>query len=323
MLNVDLRHLLPAVRAPALLVHRSGAGLVPAESVRWLAAALPDARVVELDGSDLAAFFGDTDLLMDEIEDFLGGTRTGSDADRSVLTMLVTDVVGSTEQAARLGDRRWDELLAWHHREVRALLARHGGQEVDTAGDGFLAVFDLPSRALTCALAIRDRLADGGLTVRAGLHAGEVVRGPQGVRGVAVHVAARVAATATPGQVRTVGPSGVGVSVRWAVQVHAPPSPSRTAPMTSCHWSSRSAARRGLAGFDEQGPCPAASWAGVRDAQLARCAGHGSRGCGAEPGRSGSPRRRWSRRPRSGRGDRPQRRHQRVLTRGGAHRPQR
>ncbi|WP_225753281.1 adenylate/guanylate cyclase domain-containing protein [Actinotalea sp. Marseille-Q4924] len=202
LVDVDLRHLLPAVRAPALLVHRSGTGLVPAASVRWLADALPDARVVELDGADLPAFFGDTDTLMDEVEEFLGGTRTGSDADRRVLTMLVTDVVGSTEQAARLGDRRWDELLAWHHRRVRALLARHGGQEVDTAGDGFLAVFNLPSRAVTCALAIRDDLAAGDVTIRAGVHAGEVVRGPAEVRGLAVHVAARVASSAEPGEVR-------------------------------------------------------------------------------------------------------------------------
>ncbi len=139
----------------------------------------------------MPAFFGDADALMDEIEDFLGGTRTGSDADRRLLTMLVTDVVASTEQAARLGDQRWAELLAWHHREVRRLLAHHGGQEVDTAGDGFRAVFDLPSRAVTCAVAIRDSLAAGGLTIRAGVHCGEVVRGPVSVRGVAVHVAAR------------------------------------------------------------------------------------------------------------------------------------
>lgn len=203
MLDLDLRHLVPAVRAPALLLHRAGTSLVPLESVQWLADALAEARVVELPGSDIPAFFGDTDTLMDEVEDFLAGTRTGSDADRRVLTMLVTDVVGSTEHAARLGDRRWDELVAWHHQEVRALLARHGGREIDTAGDGFLAVFDLPSRALTCALAVRDHLAAHGLTIRAGLHAGEVVQGPTSVRGLAVHVAARVAATATAGQVRT------------------------------------------------------------------------------------------------------------------------
>ena len=218
LLGVDLRPLLPAVTAPALLVHRSGTGLVPTDSVRWLAAALPDARLVELPGTDLPAFFGDTDTLMDEVEEFLTGTRTGADADRRVLTMLLTDLVGSTEQAARLGDRRWDDLVAWHHQEVRTLLARHGGREVDTAGDGFLAVFDLPSRAVTCALAVRDHLAAGGLTIRAGLHAGEVVRGADSVRGVAVHVAARVATSAGPGQVRTTATVRdllLGSDLRW------------------------------------------------------------------------------------------------------------
>lgn len=205
LLDLDVRHLLPAVKAPVLILHRAGNMLVPTAAVRWLAEALPQSRLVEVPGSDIAAFFGDTDAIMDEVEDFLRGTRTGAGADHRVLTVLVTDVVGSTEQAARLGDRRWNELLDWHHQEVRGLLARHGGVEVDTAGDGFLAVFDLPSRAVACALAVRDRLAEGGVAIRAGLHAGEVVRTPTAVRGVAVHVAARIAAGADAGEVRTSG----------------------------------------------------------------------------------------------------------------------
>ena len=205
LLDLDVRHLLPAVTAPVLILHRAGNALVPTAAVRWLAGALPNARLVEVPGSDLAAFFGDTDAIMDEVEDFLRGTRTGASADRRVLTILVTDVVGSTERAAHLGDRHWNELLDWHHREVRGLLARHGGVEVDTAGDGFLAVFDLPSHAVACALAVRNRLAEGGVAIRAGLHAGEVVRTPSAVRGIAVHVAARIAGGAEAGEVRTSG----------------------------------------------------------------------------------------------------------------------
>src|SRR5690606_32965662 len=129
-----------------------------------------------------------------EVEEFVAGTRTGADDDRVVATLLVTDVVGSTSQAATLGDRRWRELLDWHHQEVRRLLARHGGVEIDTAGDGFLATFDLPSRAITCAVAISEHLHRHGIEIRAGLHTGEVVRAGGAVRGVAVHVAARIAA---------------------------------------------------------------------------------------------------------------------------------
>lgn len=205
LLDLDVRALLPGVAAPTLVLHRSDNILVSGAAVRRLARDLPDGRLVELPGADLAAFFGDTDALLDEVEEFLTGTRTGADSDRTVLTMLVTDLVSSTALAAELGDRRWNELLDFHHREVRAALARHGGTEVDTAGDGFLAVFALPSRALACAREARDRLAAGGLTVRSGLHTGEVVRSGTGIRGLGVHVAARVAASARPGEIRASG----------------------------------------------------------------------------------------------------------------------
>lgn len=205
LLDLDVRALLPAVTAPTLVLHRAENMLVPSAAVRRLARDLPDGRLVELPGADLAAFFGDTDALVDEIEEFLTGTRTGADSDRAVLTMLVTDVVGSTALAAELGDHQWNELLDFHHREVRAALARHGGSEVDTAGDGFLAVFALPSRALACAREARERLAAGGLTIRAGLHCAEVVHLGAGVRGLGVHVAARVAAGAGPGEIRATG----------------------------------------------------------------------------------------------------------------------
>ncbi len=168
---------------PVLVLHRTGARFVPAEAVRWLAGSLPDARYVEVPGDELAAFFGNTDALMDEVEEFVAGTRTGADGDRAVSTMLITDVVGSTARAAELGDRRWRELLDWHHQEVRRLLARHGGVEIDTAGDGFLATFDLPSRAITCAVAISQHLQRHGTAIRAVLHTGEVVRVDGAVRG--------------------------------------------------------------------------------------------------------------------------------------------
>lgn len=205
LLDVDVRPVLEHVQVPVLVLHRAGARFVPAEAVRWVAEALPDARYVEVPGPELAAFFGDTDALMDEVEEFVAGTRTGADGDRDVLTMLITDVVGSTARAAELGDRRWRELLEWHHQEVRRLLARHGGVEIDTAGDGFLATFDLPSRAITCAMAISQHLDRHGTTIRAGLHTGEVVRVDGAVRGVAVHVAARVSGLARGGEVLVTG----------------------------------------------------------------------------------------------------------------------
>lgn len=205
LLEVDLRGVLGDVQVPVLVLHRGGNEFVPAEAVRWLAEHLPEARYVEVPGEELAAFFGDTDTLMDEVEEFVAGTRTGADGDRSLATMLVTDVVGSTARAATLGDRRWRELLDWHNQEVRRLLARHGGAEVDTAGDGFLATFDLPSRAITCAVAISRHLHLHGTEIRAGLHTGEVVRAGGAVRGVAVHVAARVAALGGAGDVLVTG----------------------------------------------------------------------------------------------------------------------
>ncbi|MFK5634065.1 adenylate/guanylate cyclase domain-containing protein [Ornithinimicrobium sp. LYQ103] len=205
LLDVDVRGLLDDVRVPVLVLHRAGSEFIPAAVVRWVAEELPDGRYVEVPGDELAAFFGDTDALMDEVEEFVAGTRTGADGDRVVSTMLVTDVVGSTARAAALGDRRWRELLEWHNQEVRRLLARHGGTEVDTAGDGFLATFELPSRAITCAVAMSQHLHEHGTEIRAGLHTGEVVRVDGAVRGVAVHVAARVAALGRAGEVLVTG----------------------------------------------------------------------------------------------------------------------
>jgi class 3 adenylate cyclase len=197
----DVRPWLARVTAPALLVHRRDAPLVPGDAMRWLASQLPDARFVEVPGDQTPGYLGDVDGLMDEIEDFLVGTRVGSVAFRRVVTVLFSDVVGSTERAAAVGDRRWHDLLQSHRREVRRLLAGYGGTEVDTAGDGFLVAFDSPTSAIRCGLAMCEASRAAGLDIRIGLHAGEVHCQADGVTGLAVHIGARVAAVAGAGEV--------------------------------------------------------------------------------------------------------------------------
>jgi class 3 adenylate cyclase len=186
---------------PALVVHRRDSALVPGEAMRWLARQLPDGRYVEVPGDEVPGYLGDVDTLMDEIEEFLLGTRVGSAVARRVLTILFTDVVGSTERAATVGDRRWHELLETHRHEVRSHLARYGGNEVDTAGDGFLATFDSPTSAIRCAWALSEASKAAGLDVRIGLHAGEVLHRDHAITGMAVHIGARVAAQAQASEV--------------------------------------------------------------------------------------------------------------------------
>jgi class 3 adenylate cyclase len=200
-LELDLRPFLDDVRAPVLLLHRRDVPLVPSEGMRWLAEQLPDARLVELEGTDLAAYFGDTDAVCDEIEEFLHGTRHGSAADLAVRTVVFLDLVGSTERAAALGDAAWCAVLDSHRQDVRRLLTRHGGVEVDTAGDGIFASFRSPSHAVRFAAdAVADAAAQG-TRLRVGVHTAEVeVRGSSMV-GVGVHVGARVAALAGAGEV--------------------------------------------------------------------------------------------------------------------------
>jgi class 3 adenylate cyclase len=152
-------------------------------------------------GDQIPGYLGDVDALMDEIEDFLLGTRVGSAASRRVVTMMFSDVVGSTERAAAVGDRRWHHLLETHRGEVRRLLARYGGTEIDTAGDGFLVAFESPTAAIRCALDVSVASSTAGLEVRVGLHAGEVLRRREGMTGVAVHIGARVAGQAGPAEV--------------------------------------------------------------------------------------------------------------------------
>ncbi len=199
--QADVRHVLPAVQAPTQVIHRVGDRDARVEEGRYIAAHVPGARFVELPG-DTHVPFWEPDELVDEIEEFLTGVRGTHMGDRVLATILFTGLVGSTERLGALGDHAWAQLLARHHQLVRHELARFGGEEIDTAGDGFLALFDGPARAIRCALAIRDGLAELGLDVRAGIHTGEVERPRGGApRGISVHTGARIAAAASAGEV--------------------------------------------------------------------------------------------------------------------------
>jgi class 3 adenylate cyclase len=199
--EIDTRPVLPSITAPTLVVHREGDRDVSAAESRWIAGQIPGAKNVELPGADHLAWIGDTDGMLDEVEEFLTGVRRGPDPDRRLVTVLFTDIVGSTAKAVTLGDRHWNELLERHNQLVRRELDRFGGREVDTAGDGFFAVFDGPARAVRCACAISDAVGELGLELRAGLHTGECELADGKVRGIAVHIGARVASEAGAGEV--------------------------------------------------------------------------------------------------------------------------
>jgi class 3 adenylate cyclase/pimeloyl-ACP methyl ester carboxylesterase len=199
--DIDVRAILPAVRAPTLVIHRSRDRLLPIESSRYLAQRIPGAQLIELDGDDHFCWAGDIDPWMDEVRQFMTGTRRRSEPDRLLATVLFTDLVDSTEQAARLGDRRWRELLDDHDSICRRVLTGHDGTLVKTTGDGILAWFNGPARAIRCAVEIRDELQRMGLASRAGLHAGEIERRGDDIGGIGVHIAARVEAKAAPGEV--------------------------------------------------------------------------------------------------------------------------
>ena len=197
----DLGPVLPAIQARTLLVHRRDAALVDQESVRAAAKLIPDARCAWLPGADALPYVGDTDAMTDVVQEFLTGAQSTPDFDRSLATVLFTDIVGSTQTADRLGDRRWPYLLDEHHARIRRLLDRFRGVEVDTAGDGFFVTFDGPARAIRCACAIRDAVREIGIEIRAGLHTGEAERRGTAATGLAVHVGARVAALAQASEV--------------------------------------------------------------------------------------------------------------------------
>ena len=197
--EIDVRAVLPTIRVPTLAVYREDE--VYAEATPWMGRAIPGAKVVGLPGNDHLPWEGDQDHLLDEIAEFLTGAKPVRESDRVLSTVLFTDIVGSTERTAALGDRAWAELLEAHAVAVRRELDRFRGREVDTAGDGVLSTFDGPARAIRCARAIQEAVRPLGLELRAGVHTGEVELVDERIRGIAVHTGARVAASAEAGEV--------------------------------------------------------------------------------------------------------------------------
>jgi class 3 adenylate cyclase len=197
----DVGPILPSIQVPTLILNRTGNQIVPIEDSRRGAEAIDGAKFVELPGTDHLVYAEGIDGVVDEIEEFLTGARTGANPDTALTTLLFTDIVDSTRLAAEMGDRKWRDLLDHHHQVGREELARHAGREVSTTGDGFFASFDRPASAVKCALAMAGRMPTLGVQIRAGLHFGEVeIRGSD-LGGLAVHIAARVAALAGAGEV--------------------------------------------------------------------------------------------------------------------------
>ena len=215
-MQVDLSAVLPAIRVPTLVLHRTENRMIPLEAARPVADAIPNARFVEAAGSDLYFWPSADDPEIDLIEEFLTGRRAERAPDRGLATVLFTDIVGSTERAAEVGDRAWRELLDRHNAIIRDLLARYRGREIKTLGDGFIATFDGPARAVRCAQEIVEQLDGLGLSVRCGLHTGECELLDGDVGGIAVHIGARVAELAPAGEVlvsRTVKDLVVGSDI--------------------------------------------------------------------------------------------------------------
>jgi class 3 adenylate cyclase/esterase/lipase len=201
-MDIDVRDVVPSVRVPTLIVHRVDDPICHVENARFLAANIPEAHYIELPGNFHIPWAGSGgDEILEEIREFLTGVRESPEPDRVLATVLFTDIVGSTERATRLGDRRWRELLEAHHSAVRRQLERFRGRELDTAGDGFLASFDGPARAIRCARAAIEAVGQLGLEIRAGVHTGECEVVGDKLAGIAVHIGARVAGRAGPGEV--------------------------------------------------------------------------------------------------------------------------
>jgi class 3 adenylate cyclase len=201
--ETDVRGILPAVHVPTLVLSRAEPERMVAQSAPYIADRIPNARLVRLEGTEVIPVLGDRSAILSEFEHFLGELRAGThdEPERVLATVLFTDIVDSTAKATELGDRGWRELLSEHHSRIRRELARHRGVEVDTAGDGFLATFDGPARAIRCACAATDAVRELGIEIRAGLHTGECELVDGKVGGIAVHIGARVSAQAAPGEV--------------------------------------------------------------------------------------------------------------------------
>jgi len=200
-LGGDVRDVLPTIGVPTLVIHRADNQVLAVELSRYLAENIPDARYAELPGCEDLFWVGDADEILDEVQEFLTGERRAADVNRVLLSVLFTDLVGSTQHAARLGDAKWRYVLEQHDALVRRELARYGGHEIKTMGDGALATFDGPARAVRCACAIRDGVANLGFTMRAGIHTGEVELRAGDIAGIAVHIGQRVSALANGGEV--------------------------------------------------------------------------------------------------------------------------
>jgi len=227
--DVDVRSVLPTITVPTLVIHRAGDRRVDVGGARWMAEQIPGARFVELPGDD-HLIWADPDPIFDLVEEFVTGVPPAEVPDRVLVTVLFTDIVGSTETAAAVGDDAWRRLLDRHDETVRRYFQRYRGREVKSTGDGFLAVFDGPARAVRCAQAITEAVVALGLQVRAGLHTGEVELRGDDVGGVAVHAGARIAALAGPGEVlasRTVrdltAGSGISFTPRGAHELKGVP----------------------------------------------------------------------------------------------------
>jgi class 3 adenylate cyclase len=241
--EVDVRAVLPSIAVPTLVLHRAGEHFIDVRHSRYLAAHIPDARYVELPGSEVFSFSFSSDELLDEVQEFLTGVRHAPQHERVLATVMFADIVDSTSAAAELGDSRWRDVLSSVQESVRWELTNYRGRAVKTLGDGFLATFDGPARAIRCAAAIREAIRERfGLEVRSGLHTGEIELIGSDVGGIGVHIGARVGASAAPGEVLVSGTvkdlvvgSGIQFEDRgerelrgvpgqwrlWAVAVHA------------------------------------------------------------------------------------------------------
>jgi pimeloyl-ACP methyl ester carboxylesterase len=199
--EIDVRHVLPTIRIPSMVLHRVGDTAVPVDAGRYMAERIPGARCVELAGTDHVPWLGDAEALVDEIEEFLTGAKHTADPERALATVLFTDIADSTRRASELGDHRWHDVLEQHDAIARRHMAAFRGREVKHTGDGFLVSFDGPARAIRCARAIQEDVGAVGIEVRAGVHTGECEMRGADIGGMAVHIGARVAAKAGPGEV--------------------------------------------------------------------------------------------------------------------------
>jgi len=245
---IDIRDVLPSIHVPTLVIHRTGDRDVVIGNGRYLAQKIPGAKFRELPGNDHFVSVGDSDAIIDEVEEFLTGVRPTQQPDRVLATILFSDIVNSTQKASEVGDRNWKNLLLRHNNLVRRELARFGGREVKTTGDGFLATFDGPARGVRCACAIRDGVGQLGISIRAGLHTGEIELMGRDIGGLGVHLAARVAEKGRKDEVLVsstvkdlVSGSGIlfkergihsmkGIEGRWRLFEVAPPNGENVSP---------------------------------------------------------------------------------------------